>query len=251
MSAVDILSLVARSLGLLALLQSIEFFALRRTTSDQGVWRWRDLENELGKPFRFLLSAKAFEFLNLLRALVAIDVIFTAHAHSVVILFFLHVLTLLRWLGTYNGGSDYMNLLLLWLTSLGLMRQGTIASVCVYYMVFQLCLSYFKAGWIKLNNPNWRAGLALPAFLNSPIYESKDIIEKLTRLPILNRMMSWMIILYEVSFPLAILNRNFAAAYLLVGAFFHLGNAYIFGLNRFFFAWLAAYPALFYLDLLK
>jgi hypothetical protein len=29
------------------------------------------------------------------------------------------------------------------------------------------------------------------------------------------------------------------------GLVFHAGNAYVFGLNRFFFAWLAAYPAIY------
>jgi hypothetical protein len=245
MNFVAALELSARLLAVLALIQSYEFHRLSYATADRGVWRWRDLEAELGPPFGWLLSERSFFFLNLFRALVAIDALFTANWHSVFILFLIHVLTLLRWLGTFNGGSDYMNLLLLWLVSLGLWRQGTMAKVCVYYMGFQLCLSYFKAGWIKLRNSNWRHGRALPAFLRSNIYERSPRLEGLAAHRNFSVAASWTIILFEVSFPVAVLNSHLTLVYMAAGLAFHAGNAYVFGLNRFFFAWLAAYPAIY------
>ena len=47
----------------------------------------------------------------------------------------------------------------------------------------------------------------------------------------------------------AIVQASFIAANALlfgVALGFHLANVYAFGLNRFLFAWLAAYPALYY-----
>jgi hypothetical protein len=236
MTELAALDLTARLLGLLALIQTFEFYRLNFATSNDGIWRWQDLENELGRPFRFLLSERSFFFLNLFRGLVAVDVLMNPHAGSVFLLFLIHVLTLLRWLGTFNGGSDYMCLMLLWLVSLGLWRQGVMAKVCVYYMAFQLCLSYFKAGYVKLRSSGWRSGRALPEFVSVKIYEKKVWIEKLLVNKPLRLAASWAIITYEMTFPLAVFNRNLALVYMICGCLFHLTNSYIFGLNRFFFA---------------
>lgn len=245
MTELTALETSARLLGLLALVQSFEFYRLNSRTNE--VWRWNDLECELGRPFRFLLSEKAFFYLNLFRALAATDAIIHPHAGTLFILFLLHVLTLLRWLGTFNGGSDYMGLMLLWLVSLGLWRQGVMAKVCVYYMAFQLCLSYFKAGYVKVLNRSWRKGRALLEFLSSPIYERSFRLEKLVSGKTLGLAACWSVMIYELTFPIAVFNRNLALVYMICGCAFHLVNAYVFGLNRFFFAWIAAYPALFYL----
>jgi hypothetical protein len=40
---------------------------------------------------------------------------------------------------------------------------------------------------------------------------------------------------------------HMAAAYLGVAAVFHFGNFLVFGLNRFFWSWISAYPAAIYL----
>jgi hypothetical protein len=56
--------------------------------------------------------------------------------------------------------------------------------------------------------------------------------------------LSWLVIVWECALPVVWVKPTWAPVYLLIGAFFHLGNFLIFGLNRFFFAWIAAYPAL-------
>lgn len=241
------LEVSARLLGLLALIQTFEFYRLRIVTADNGIWRWQDLEFELGRPFGFLLSERAFFYINLFRGLVAIDVLLHPHAGSVFILFLIHLITLLRWLGTFNGGSDYMCLMLLWLVSLGLWQQGVMAKVCVYYMAFQVSLSYFKAGYVKLMNSGWRSGRALRDFVESRIYEKKPWIEELLTYKPLCFIACWAVILFEVTFPFSLFRKDLAMIYMSCGCAFHLLNVYIFGLNRFFFAWMAAYPALLYL----
>ena len=56
--------------------------------------------------------------------------------------------------------------------------------------------------------------------------------------------MGWAVILFELVFPLALLDPVALKLALLCAAGFHFSNACFFGLNRFFWIWLCAYPAL-------
>jgi uncharacterized protein YhhL (DUF1145 family) len=56
--------------------------------------------------------------------------------------------------------------------------------------------------------------------------------------------MSWGIIIFELIFPLALLNQTILIIALVIAALFHLANACLFGLNRFFWIWPAAYPVI-------
>jgi hypothetical protein len=49
---------------------------------------------------------------------------------------------------------------------------------------------------------------------------------------------------FEVLFPLALLHPLALYAGLVIAATFHLANAFLFGLNRFFWIWICAYPSL-------
>ena len=54
--------------------------------------------------------------------------------------------------------------------------------------------------------------------------------------------------LFELAFPLTVLSRPALLAGLAVAALFHGANACLFGLNRFFWIWLCAYPSLLWLQ---
>jgi hypothetical protein len=60
--------------------------------------------------------------------------------------------------------------------------------------------------------------------------------------PQLMFVMSWSVIVFELLFPLSLLNHYALIVALLIAAMFHLANACLFGLNRFFWIWPAAYP---------
>lgn len=256
MDVVTTLETTARILAVLAIIQSIEFLLLSRVTDDQGVWRWKDVGSELAggsdvfeKLLGFFLAATPFKILNILRVIISVSVLFEPSALGLVFLFFFHLLTLLRWFGTFNGGSDAMNLLLLWTTGLGLFFPETLGAVCLWYISFQLCFSYFRAGLVKVRNLKWRSGQALGEFLNSPHYERTRISLCLARPGMARRLASWLIMIFEITYPIAVLNSSLAVSYIALGLIFHLLNVYFFGLNRFFFAWLGAYPALYYCSL--
>jgi uncharacterized membrane protein len=55
---------------------------------------------------------------------------------------------------------------------------------------------------------------------------------------------SFAMLAFECSFPIALVDVRACVVMLAIAAVFHLTNAVVFGLNRFLWAWLAAFPAL-------
>lgn len=159
----------------------------------------------------------------------------------------------LRWLrrydGPFNGGADKMTLLILaCLSALHLAPSRFWQEMALAYLGLQLVLSYFISGQVKLMNPDWRGGAALrDVFLFSAYPASED----LRRLSAARGFCLWggrAVVGFELAFPLALLHPAALAAALSLAALFHLANALLFGLNRFFWIWLCAYPALIWLQ---
>ena len=120
------------------------------------------------------------------------------------------------------------------------------SSVGLAYIAAQGVISYFVAGWIKIKKPNWRHGLALPAFLNSSIYSEPNKLIHLLREPSIAKQLTWATLIFELGFPLALINKPLAILFCSIACLFHLGNAYVFGLNRFLWAWAVTWPAIIY-----
>jgi hypothetical protein len=152
---------------------------------------------------------------------------------------------LVRFGGPYNGGSDKMSLLILWcLTAAYLLPVRLWQETALAYLGVQVTLSYFISGQIKIVNPAWRSGQALVDVFAFSAYPVSEGLRRLADHKRLMFLMSWAVMLFEVAFPLALLNSTVLIVALVIGASFHLANACLFGLNRFFWIWLAAYPAL-------
>ena len=150
-----------------------------------------------------------------------------------------------RFQGPYNGGSDRLRLLVLtclWASHLA--PGGDLQRIALGYLAVQVILSYAMAGWVKVVNPDWRSGRALRDVLEFSVYPVSDGLRAwATALPML-RVLSWMVIAFELVFPLALLHPLALRGVLAVALIFHVGNACAFGLNRFVWAWLASYPFL-------
>jgi hypothetical protein len=156
---------------------------------------------------------------------------------------------LLRFNGPYNGGSDRMGLLVLYcLCGAHLLPQGTLREAAFGYLAVQVVLSYFIAGQVKLVNPEWRSGRALADVFAFSAYPVSEQLRALAHRVRLMRTMSWAVMLFEVVFPLALLEGRLLVLVLPVAALFHLANAFLFGLNRFFWVWIAAYPSILWLQ---
>jgi len=214
---------VGHLISVAVILQSIEFFSI-------PVWRWQTLAPDFPKILAPVLGSH--QLLNVLRLAAAILAMYSPMPVALALMVVTTWLINVRWRGTFNGGSDFMtfHILLAWFVSS--VAPG-FEKACLLYIAIQVILSYFVAGIAKLRNPEWRSGHALEIFLSRVgLTPSKNVCF----------ILSWVLMVFEVLFPLAL---KLPLPFVVMALFFHLANVYIFGLNRFFFAWLAGYPALF------
>ncbi len=256
--ASDAIGWSAHLIAFAILLQTIEFIPIRPLFREQtGIWRWsiiRDEFNSFPKVIRWgldrLLGFHGFVMLLWLRFFAAgAVVVFPWSKIPAAFPFFLLLSTLLiclRWRGTFNGGSDYMTVILTSALSAAQLAPENLklTQACLWYIAIQCCFSYFFAGWAKLKQSDWRSGQILTYLADLPAYGTPERLKLL-----LNRfglVLSWSLILFECSFPLSLVDSRACLAFIPLAICFHLGNVYAFGLNRFLFAWAAAYPALLY-----
>lgn len=161
----------------------------------------------------------------------------------------LSLLILRRFDGPYNGGSDRMGpLALCCLCATHFVPTERWREIVFGYLAVQLVLSYFLSGWVKIVNPSWRDGSALQDVFR---YSAYPVSEDLRGLAARRRLLfaaSWAVMLFELAFPLSLLSQTTLIAALAIAALFHLANACLFGLNRFFWTWLAVYPAILWLQ---
>ena len=150
-----------------------------------------------------------------------------------------------RFQGPYNGGSDTMTLMVLlclWLTHC--MPNPFWREVALGYLGFELVWSYFQSAYIKIINPEWRSGQALQDVFAITAYPVSAHVRQWAQHPRLLWVMAWGVMGFELLFPLAIFNLTCLLFALGIALIFHFTNALLFGLNRFFWIWPAAYPIL-------
>jgi hypothetical protein len=244
-----------RAIALAVLLQVLELVQCRAAFSDSGVWRWAVLRGEhqaLPAPLRglFALVLPYPRFVVLLAMQSAFAVLLAlGMSASAVFLFFAQVAVCVRFRGTFNGGSDYLTVLILMALSFAWLcgAQSAIAGkAALAYVAVQLTLSYFIAGLAKLKEGAWRSGEALRSFVSSTQYGAPPFVRRCLDGRRRCQLLSWAVLLFECGFPVAWLSPRACLPLLAVGFVFHIGNSVVFGLNRFLFAWSAAYPALFF-----
>ena len=152
----------------------------------------------------------------------------------VIPIFWLHLMRLATWGGTFNGGSDSMT------TQVGLGLSLSIYNprLGVLWISIQLMASYFLAGFAKLKNARWRSGAVLAEFLPS--------CPENFRQPLAGAVIS-----LELLMPFSLINLYSTLAMAVAFFTFHAFISIKMGLNRFFWAWLAAWPVLFFVNSAK
>lgn len=235
--------------------QTIELIRLSPAFSDKGVWRWSILKDEFKvfpKSIQNILDKclRYPNFLILLYIRLVCAILITVFPHPLIlsILFITVFLTLLRFRGTFNGGSDYMTLVVLSALTIASIfnKHEAVVSGALWYIAIQAGLSYFISGLVKINKASWRSGKALTAFVVSGNYEQPEWLLILFKKPVISIIFSWCAMLLECFFPLAFADSTLCLVFVSAAFIFHVINFYVFGLNRFVFAWLASYPALYY-----
>lgn len=239
-------------------LQSIEFWSIRNWMTHPGAWSWENIRTDftpfpriIGRLFERILGDRSLNTLLIIRMLLAGYGIFIPPTPLWLALFGLSLLLSIRWRGAFNGGSDAMTLVVLLGLSIATWPHDSprFIQAGLAYIAVQSLLSYFRAGVAKLNVRDWRRGLALARFIRHAQYSPPKHFTCIARHPLLLRYISITIIIFELAAPLCLLSPSFCIVYLGAGALFHALNTYYFGLNRFFWIWLATYPSIYQLSL--
>jgi hypothetical protein len=236
------------------LIQTLEYLRMGKATADDGLWSWplqrADIPNAKVRVCLDVLFKPQVHQLHLVLRLCA-SVVLGVQGASLPLVGFLFVsnlLILIRWRGAFNGGSDFMTLVML----TGLLIAQVVSVFAnpqlgwqagFWYIAIQSITSYFMSGAVKLLRPEWRNGSALTIFLNGAIYGPLSPTHML-RNKWLAMLSSWCFIVWEILFPLSLLDPRLATLFCAVAAFFHFLVFWFFGLNRFFWAWLCSFPAI-------
>lgn len=251
-SEVRILDWTRVLIALALIQQAAEMIGLRRKLGPQWVWPWRLVRQDFSffpspviRGFDWLFQDSVFMGVILLQLVLSLVLLLTPILPLFILLLVTHTLICLRWRGTFNGGSDFMTLVILVALSLvaGLGQNAGALNLALGYIALQSVASYWIAGISKISKPTWRSGQALRVFLDS------TGLQHLGEVWI--RLATAVILIFECTFPLAILSSRVCVVYLVMALLFHLGNARVLGLNRFLLPWAATYPAIFYLSQFK
>ncbi|MCD8519773.1 MAG: HTTM domain-containing protein [Alphaproteobacteria bacterium] len=195
-------------------------------------------------------GAKDERLLFLPRAALSLLLLAGIYPPLVTLALFINALFILhRFQGPYNGGSDRMGLLILCCLCLVQFMPAAHGREVVFgYLALQLILSYFISGLVKIVNPDWRSGRALQDVFLFSAYPASENLRGWAQRPQTLRLAAWAVMLFELAFPLLFLTKVTLLIALVIAFSFHLANAYFFGLNRFVWTWLAAYPSILWLQ---
>jgi hypothetical protein len=256
-SAGETLALVLRISCLPILVSAIELIACPDLLSDEGLLSWEvgRLRHPLlavgwtGRLFDAVMNHRRFVALLWPRALLAGLLLVSPNrwllAPGIDALMVLLLFLFAKRSMYGQDGADQMQLII-WITALIATAIGGQKALAlgIWFLAYQTCMSYCVAGFAKIRAPGWRKGEFLPGVLGTVIYGTRFFGGFLRRNSRVALVLSWAVLLFETSFPLAwILPWPWGAGYLAVGLIFHVANAFLMGLGTFLATFLAAYPA--------
>ncbi len=243
------------SVSFVILLQSIEILQITGRKEFKEIWSFNNLKLDLecGLPLpnsliRFIFSESAFKVIVVFQLITACLGLYYLEPFIFLALFITNLIICIRFRGTFNGGSDMMTFVLLTGVLIAILSpEEKFQRLGLIYISIHAIYSYFKAGIIKLKGPDWRNGLALPAFLSRSLnLDVRNLGEWLKRKPSLSRLLCWGVLVFELAAILVIFMPSITHYYFLIAAVFHFFIYLAFGLNRFFWIWLTAWPAILY-----
>lgn len=239
------LCLMACGLAIAAGIAALELLCAPRAYADDGPFAWPLLRRELPLSLLdYLFDARGMRGLLVAQLVAAVALPLWSSSLPAWLILATTLLTAIRFRGTYNGGSDSMLVIVALTVALARTAPGSaLALGALAYAAAQVVLSYFIAGVAKLQDPAWRRGTALIQLVALPQYRVPPRAARLLARPAIARLAGYVMLAFELLSPLALLHPIPCVVVLAIGAAFHLANALTFGLNRFLWTWLAAYPA--------
>lgn len=255
----DYAHFIAFLVSVAVFINTCEFLFVRREFAHDGIFSWRILQTRytrsdtmLSRSIDKCCSPPATLAILLLRGLCAVLVIVNSVGalQSILISFMLLATLFMNYrLGFAGDGSDQMTLVVLaGLTVSNLFpHDSPYKNIGIVFIAAQSLLSYFVAGVAKLVSPIWRSGTAIYLFSNHATYGSRFLEKKLRDNPGQQKLICWATIVFECSFPLCLIGPKWLTlAFLVAGLAFHAGTALVMGLNCFFWAFMATYPAIWF-----
>ena len=162
-------------------IQTLEYLRMGKYTANDAFWSWQLQRDDIpNAPVRALLDVLFKPLMHQLHLWLRLAAALTlavqgASLPLVVFLFVGNLLILIRWRGAFNGGSDFLTLVVLTgllisqvVGAFGNVQLGWQAGF--WYIAIQAITSYFMSGAVKLLRPEWRNGSAMTIFLNGAIY---------------------------------------------------------------------------------
>lgn len=226
------------------LIQTVEFLNLRKSWQPYGLWSIEPLIDELGLigPWKkswvtTLFSSPFFNSVLVLRVIVITLLFIQPMALGFAFLLLTQIYILHRWRGSFNGGSDSMTILVM-------MGLAMPTQVGLIFIAVHAVFSYFLAGFVKIRQPSWRNGTALPLFLKSSIHLGSQLVANKIKNPKVWLILGWGTLVFECLFPLSLLSPTLCIYFISLACVFHVANCFFLGLNRFLWAWAATWPSL-------
>lgn len=229
-------------------LQLIELFVIAAGKNFQVLWTYKNLYEDLeaGLPLprawiRKLFSDSAIMKILILNLTLVATCFFIPHLYFFGVIFLCQVYICIRFRGSLNGGSDMMTFVLI--TGVILMHLFG-ARIGLIYISVHTIYSYLKAGLAKAKHLEWWNGNALPTFLHRSLYTRSHLIaDWLEKSQRISRVAGILTVLFELSAIALLFFPDLVWIYFSAAVLFHLVVYFTFGLNRFFWAWMSAWPA--------
>ena len=249
------ISMTSHFLAIALFIQALEIYLLSKKKSFLEIWSYENLKFDLepGLPLpnsviEFLFADKMVKRIAFLQLLLSLAAFIHPAAALFVLLFLCHLLICIRFRGTFNGGSDMMTFVLLTgMLIIFLAPSEKAQNLGFIYIAINTVYSYFKAGLAKVVNKEWRNGQALHSFLKRSLFlDTKNFANWLSTKKWVGFVFCWSVIFFELGIPTIFIFPSLIFFYFLCACLFHTIIFVSFGLNRFFWVWLAAWPSIFY-----
>jgi hypothetical protein len=243
-------------------LTTAEFLVQRAQFAETGIFGWPQMGRLLdGRRFpwaglwmNYGVKSRGFMALSALRLGAALLLLWpglvvhpTGHLGLLVVVVVASLMCIQR-LPFGLEGSDQLSAIIFTglLVARVFAQSEPVAIAVLWFIALQAALAYLVAAIVKIREAGWRDGSMLQAVLATEFYGHRTFAALFSR-PFLARAAIWAVIVFELSFPLVFfLPPSGALAMLAAGFLFHATLAIAMGLNAFVWAFLAAYPAIYF-----
>ncbi|HEY9000080.1 MAG TPA: hypothetical protein VIM89_01915 [Mucilaginibacter sp.] len=198
------------------------------------------------RPWFFLIALRIVCCLSLLVLPTASPLLVCSYA----VLFIIGSLMNLRNLAYGAESENRFSLIIIGALLLrSLVPTDMVTLAALWFIALQTCLSYLTAGISKLMNVNWRNGNGFKRIATSYEYTSiKKVNIFFEEHKTLTRSINWLIIVFECAFPVVLFaGRGVLWCFVIGGIILHVTIAIGLRLGKFFWIWVATYPALIYI----